>query len=127
MGLIYAAYIARLTRGGMLEVLNQDYIRTARAKGVPPVRIVIVHALRGGLVPVVAFLGPALAGITTGSFIIEKIFNLPGLGQHFINSIFDRDYSLILATTVLFATLLVTVNFFTDLLIAWLNPRVRLT
>ena len=81
----------------------------------------------GGLVPVVAFLGPALAGITTGSFIIEKIFNLPGLGQHFINSIFDRDYSLILATTVLFATLLVTVNFFTDLLIAWLNPRVRLT
>ncbi len=127
MGLIYAAYIARLTRGGMLEVLNQDYIRTARAKGVPPVRIILLHALRGGLIPVVAFLGPALAGITTGSFIIEKIFNLPGLGQHFISSIFDRDYSLILATVVLFAALLVTVNFFTDILIAWLNPRVRLT
>jgi oligopeptide transport system permease protein len=127
MGLIYAAYIARLTRGGMLEVLNQDFIRTAHAKGVPPARIVLVHGLRGGLIPVVAFLGPALAGIVTGSFIIERIFNLPGLGQHFIQSIADRDYSLILATVVLFATLLVTVNFFTDLLIAWLNPRVRLT
>jgi len=127
MGLIYAAYIARLTRGGMLEVLNQDYIRTAHAKGVPPVRIVLVHALRGGLIPVVAFLGPALAGIVTGSFIIENIFNLPGLGTHFIKSITDNDYSLILATVCLFAALLVTVNYFTDLLIAWLNPRVRLT
>lgn len=127
MGLIYAAYIARLTRGGMLEVLNQDYIRTAHAKGVPPARIIIVHALRGGLLPVVAFLGPALAGIVTGSFIIENIFNLPGLGTHFIKSIQDNDYSLILATVCLFATLLVIVNYFTDLLIAWLNPRVRLT
>ncbi len=127
MGLIYAAYIARMTRGGMLEVLNQDFIRTAHAKGVPPGRIILVHAMRGGLIPVVAFLGPALAGITTGSFIIEKIFNLPGLGQHFVQSVMDRDYSLILATVVLFATLLVTVNFFTDVLIAWLNPKVRLT
>jgi oligopeptide transport system permease protein len=127
MGLIYAAYIERMTRGGMLEVLNQDFIRTAHAKGASPQRIVLVHALRGGLIPVVAFLGPALAGITTGSFIIEKIFNLPGLGQHFVQSVMDRDYSLILATVVLFAVLLVTVNFFTDILIAWLNPRVRLT
>jgi oligopeptide transport system permease protein len=127
MGLIYAAYIARMTRGGMLEVLNQDYIRTARAKGVPGWRVVLVHALRGGLLPVVAFLGPALAGITTGSFIIEKIFNLPGLGQHFVSSVFNRDYSLILATVVLYAVLLVAVNFLTDLLVAWINPKVRLS
>lgn len=127
MGLIYAAYIARLTRGGMLEVLNQDFIRTARAKGVSPSRIIIRHALRGGLIPTVAFLGPALAGITTGSFIIENIFNLPGLGQHFVRSVFDRDYSLILATVILYATLLVAVNFVTDVLVAWLNPKIRLS
>lgn len=127
MGLIYGAYIARLTRGGMLEILNQDFIRTARAKGVPEWRVIVRHALRGGLLPVVAYLGPALAGITTGSFIIEKIYNLPGLGQHFIRSVADRDYSLILATVVLYATLLVVVNFFSDVLLAWLNPKVRLT
>jgi oligopeptide transport system permease protein len=127
MGLIYAAYIARLTRGGMLEILNQDYIRTARAKGVPGSQIVIRHALRGGLLPVVAFLGPAFAGITTGSFIIEKIFQLPGLGQHFIGSVFNNDYTLVQATTVFYAALLVLVNLGSDILQAWLNPRVRLT
>jgi oligopeptide transport system permease protein len=127
MGLIYGAYIARLTRGGMLEVLNQDYIRTARAKGVPGSQIVIKHALRGGLLPVVAFLGPAFAGITTGSFIIEKIFQLPGLGQHFVGSVFNSDYTLVQATTVFYAALLVFINLGTDILQAWLNPRVRLT
>ena len=127
MGLIYAAYIARLTRGGMLEVLNQDFIRTARAKGVPGRQIVIKHALRGGLLPVVAFLGPAFAGITTGSFIIEKIFQLPGLGQHFVGSVFNSDYTLVQATTVFYAALLVLINLGTDILQAWLNPRVRLT
>ena len=127
MGIIYAAYIARLTRGGMLEVLNQDFIRTARAKGVPGRQIVIKHALRGGLLPVVAFLGPAIAGITAGSFIIEKIFQLPGLGQHFVGSVFNSDYTLVQATTVFYAALLVLINLGTDILQAWLNPRVRLT
>ena len=127
MGLIYAAYIARLTRGGMLEVLNQDFIRTARAKGVPGRQIVLGHALRGGLLPVVAFLGPAFAGITTGSFIIVKIFQLPGLGQHFVGSVFNSDYTLVQATTVFYAALLVLINLGTDILQAWLNPRVRLT
>jgi oligopeptide transport system permease protein len=126
MGLVYAAYIARLTRGGMLEVLSQDYIRTAHAKGVPGVQIVLRHTLRGGLVPVAAFLGPAVAGITTGSFIIEKIFSLPGLGQHFISSVSNRDYPLTLATAVLFAALLVFMNFLADIVVAWMNPRVRL-
>lgn len=127
MGLIYSAYIARLTRGGMLEILNQDFIRTARAKGVPGRQIVIKHALRGGLLPVVAFLGPAFAGITTGSFIIEKIFQLPGLGQHFVGSVFNNDYTLVQATTVFYAALLVLINLGTDILQAWLNPRVRLS
>jgi oligopeptide transport system permease protein len=127
MGIIYAAYIARLTRGGMLEVLNQDFIRTARAKGVPEWRIVVKHALRGGLLPVVAYLGPALAGITTGSFIIETIYNLPGLGRHFVDAATNGDYTLVLATSVLFSVLLVFANFLSDILVAWLNPRVRLT
>lgn len=127
MGIIYAAYIARLTRGGMLEILNQDFIRTARAKGVPEWKIITRHALRGGLIPVVAYLGPALAGITTGSFIIETIFNLPGLGSHFVNAAVNKDYTLVLATSVLFSALLVFVNFLTDILVAWLNPKVRLS
>lgn len=127
LGLAYTASFARLTRGGMLEVLNQDYIRTARAKGVPPGRIVIFHALRGGLVPAAAFLGPALAGITTGGVILEKIFTLPGLGQHFVSSVLARDYTLILATCVFYAAILVVANFAADLLVAWLNPRARLS
>lgn len=127
MGIIYAAYIARLTRGGMLEILNQDFIRTARAKGVPEWKIITRHALRGGLIPVVAYLGPALAGITTGSFIIETIYNLPGLGSHFVNAAVNKDYTLVLATSVLFSALLVFVNFLTDILVAWLNPKVRLS
>lgn len=127
MGLSYAAYISRLARGGMLEVLSQDYIRTARAKGVPSWQIILRHTLRNGLLPVAAFLGPALAGITTGSFIIEKIYNLPGLGQHFVSAVFNRDYTLILATTVLYAALLVFMNLLADILVAWMNPRVRLS
>ena len=127
MGIIYAAYIARLTRGGMLEILNQDFVRTARAKGVPGWRIIVKHTLRGGLLPVVAYLGPALAGITTGSFIIETIYNLPGLGRHFVDAAVNKDYSLVLATAVLFSVLLVMANFVTDILVAWLNPRVRLS
>ncbi len=127
MGLGLAAYIARLTRGGMLEVLNQDFIRTARAKGVPGWLIVTRHTLRGGLLPVAAFLGPALAGVTTGSLIIEKIFHLPGLGQHYVSAVLNRDYTLIMATTVLYAGLLVLMNFLTDVLVAWMNPKVRLS
>ena len=125
--LISLAAYTRYSRASMLEVLNQDYIRTARAKGVPGRQIVIKHALRGGLLPVVAFLGPAFAGITTGSFIIEKIFQLPGLGQHFVGSVFNSDYTLVQATTVFYAALLVFINLGTDMLQAWLNPRVRLT
>jgi oligopeptide transport system permease protein len=125
LGLVYAAYIARLTRGGMLEILGQDYIRTARAKGVGELGIVLRHALRGGILPVVAFLGPATAGILTGSFVIETIFQIPGLGREFVNSAFSRDYTVILGTVVLYATMIVLLNLLVDIVQVWLNPRVK--
>ena len=125
LGLFYAAYIARLTRGGMLEVLNQDFIRTARAKGVPDRQIVFKHAMRGGLLPIVAFLGPTFAGLISGSFVVEKVFNVPGLGQEFIKSVFNRDYPLILGTVVFFGVLIVIFNLVSDVLQALMDPRTR--
>lgn len=125
LGLFYAAYLARLTRGGMLEILNQDYIRTARAKGASEVRVVMKHALRGGLLPVVSFLGPALAGIISGSFVVETIFQIPGLGRSFITSAFNRDHSMILGTTIFFAVLIIFFNLLVDVLQVFLNPRLR--
>ena len=115
----------RLTRGGMLEVLNQDYIRTARAKGASETRIVLRHALRGGLLPVVSFLGPAIAGILTGSFVIETIFQVPGLGREFVNSAFNRDYTLVLGTVILYAGLIVVTNLLADVVQVWLNPKLK--
>ena len=125
LGFVYAAYIMRLTRGGMLEVLGQDYIRTARAKGATEARIVLRHALRGGLLPVVAFLGPAIAGILTGSFVIETIFQIPGLGREFVNSAFNRDYTLVLGTVILYASLIVVCNLVADVVQVWLNPKLK--
>ena len=125
LGFVYAAYLMRLTRGGMLEVLNQDYIRTARAKGASETRVVLRHALRGGLLPVVSFLGPAIAGILTGSFVIETIFQIPGLGREFVNSAFNRDYTLVLGTVILYAALIVGCNLVTDVVQVWLNPKLK--
>ncbi|MBP8961993.1 MAG: ABC transporter permease subunit [Opitutaceae bacterium] len=125
LGCVYAGYIARLTRGGMLEVLNQDYIRTARAKGASELRVIFKHALRGGLLPVVSFLGPAIAGILTGSFVIETIFQIPGLGREFVTSAFNRDYTLVLGTVLLYATLIVTLNLVVDVVQVWLNPKLK--
>ena len=125
LGLVYAAYLMRLTRGGMLEVLNQDYIRTARAKGASETRVVLRHALRGGLLPVVSFLGPAIAGILTGSFVIETISQIPGLGREFVNSAFNRDYTLVLGTVILYAALIVGCNLVTDVVQVWLNPKLK--
>jgi len=127
LGLYYAAYVARLTRGGFLEILSQDFIRTARAKGAGPVRILLVHALRGGVLPVVSFLGPATAGLISGSFVVEMIFQIPGLGRFFIQSAFNRDYTLVLGTVLFYATLIVLLNLAVDVVQAWLNPKVRLT
>jgi len=125
LGLVYAGYIARLTRGGMLEVLNQDFIRPARAKGASETRVVFRHALRGGLLPVVSFLGPGIAGILTGSFVIETIFNIPGLGRHFVTSVFNRDATLTIGTALFYAALVVALNLAADIAQAMLNPKQR--
>ncbi len=125
LGLAYAAYIARLARGGMLEVLSQDFIRTARAKGLSETRVVLKHALRGGIAPVISFLGPAAAGMLTGSFVVETIFQIPGLGRRFVNSAFDRDYTMIMGTVLTYATLIVVFNLIVDLVHLWLDPRLR--
>ncbi|MFT4822222.1 MAG: oligopeptide transport system permease protein [Halioglobus sp.] len=125
LGAAYAAYIARLGRAGMLEVMSQDYIRTAKAKGLPQWQVVTRHALRGGLIPVVAFLGPAFAGLLSGSFVVETIFQIPGLGRFYVQAAFNRDYTMILGTTVFLSTLIVMFNLLSDILAAWMNPRLR--
>ena len=126
LGGVYAAYIARLTRGGMREILSQDFIRTARAKGASEARVILKHALKGGLLPVVSFLGPALAGIISGSFVIETIFQIPGLGREFVNSAFNRDYTLVTGTVILYAVLIISFNLVVDIAVVWLNPKLRL-
>lgn len=125
LGTGYAAYIARLSRGGMLEVLSQDYIRTARAKGLSERIIIFKHALRGGLIPVVAFLGPAFAGLLGGSFVVETIFQIPGLGRFYVTSAFNRDYTMILGMTIFFAGLIIIFNLISDMVALWLNPKLR--
>lgn len=125
LGAMYSAYIARLSRAGMLEILSQDYLRTARAKGLPEHVVIIKHALRGGLLPVVSYLGPAFAGLLSGSFVVETIFQIPGLGRFYVQAAFNRDYTMILGTTVFLATLIVVFNLLSDIAAAWLNPRLR--
>lgn len=125
LGAGFAAYIARLSRGGMLEVLSQDYIRTARAKGLSETLIILKHALRGGLIPVVAFLGPAFAGLLSGSFVVETIFQIPGLGRFYVQAAFNRDYTLILGMTIFLSTLIIFFNLLSDMLAIWLNPKLR--
>ncbi|MFO1387866.1 ABC transporter permease [Cellvibrio sp.] len=125
LGASYAAYIARITRGGMLEVLSQDYIRTARAKGMSTARIIFVHALRGGLTPTVSFLGPTIAGLLAGSFVVESLFQIPGIGRFYIQAAFNRDYTMIMGCTIFFAFLIVLFNILSDLVLLLLNPKLR--
>ena len=125
LGLATAAYIARITRGGMLEIINQDYIRTAYAKGLSPTRVVVKHALRGGIIPAVAYVGPAFAMLVSGSFIVETIFQVPGLGQHFINATTARDYPILQGVVIFFGFLIVLANLAADLALVMLNPRLR--
>ncbi|NOL48550.1 ABC transporter permease [Pelistega europaea] len=120
------AIIARLTRASMLETLTQDYIRTAKAKGLSPWKVVVRHALRNALMPVVTLLGTLLASILTGTFIIEKIFAIPGMGRYFIDSISNRDYPVIMGTTVFYSTVLVVLLFLVDMVYCLLDPRIRL-
>lgn len=125
LGLVNAAYIARLTRGGMAEVLSADFVRTARAKGVGAARILFVHALRSGLLPAVSYLGPAFAALITGSFVVESCFQVPGMGLHFVNATTDRDYFLIQGLVLCYGVLIVAANLAVDLALVALNPRLR--
>merc|ERR1711965_65502 len=109
----------------MLEVLNQDFIRTARAKGLTERNVVIKHAMQGGLIPVVSFLGPAFAGLLSGSFVVETIFQIPGLGRFYVQAAFNRDYTLILGMTIFLSTLIIIFNLLSDMLAIWLNPKLR--
>ena len=120
------AIISRLTRAGMIEVLQSNYVRTARAKGLPARSIVGKHALRAAILPLVSYLGPACAGLLTGSLVVEKIFNLPGLGKFFVISALQRDYTVVMGMVIVYATLVLVLNLLADLLYAALDPRVKL-
>jgi oligopeptide transport system permease protein len=126
LGAPFAAYISRLTRTGMLEVLSQDYIRTAHAKGLAPPLVILRHAIKGGLLPVISYLGPATAGILTGSLVIERIFAIPGTGSHFVNSALNRDYTLAMGVTILYTVLVYGLNTVVDLAYTLLDPRIDL-
>jgi oligopeptide transport system permease protein len=124
LGVFYMAYVARLSRAGMLEVALQDFVRTARAKGLRESVVVLRHALPGAVLPVVSYLGPAAAGALTGSVVVESIFGIPGIGRYFVQSALNRDYTMVLGTVIVFSSLLVAFNLVVDLLYAWLDPRV---
>ncbi|MBE5768665.1 MAG: ABC transporter permease [Clostridiales bacterium] len=119
------AYITRLTRSSMLDVLGQDYIRTARAKGVPAPKVIFGHALKNSLIPVLTYFGPMLAFIVTGSMVVEQIFAVPGIGRQFISAIINRDYTMIMGTTIVLASLIVVMNLVTDLLYKAVDPRIE--
>jgi len=119
------AYIARLTRNSMLDVLPMDYMRTAQSKGLAGGEVIFVHGLKNGFLPVLSYLGPAAAAVFTGSFVIERIFGIPGVGYHFVQSALNRDYPLILAAVMLYSSLLILMNLLVDIGYAWLDPRIR--
>lgn len=125
LSLPYAAYIARLTRSALLDAYAEDYIRTARAKGLSEWRVLLDHALRNALLPVLSYLGPAAAAIFTGSFVVEKVFTIPGMGTHVVESINNRDQTLILATVMVYAAFLAALNLIVDLLYGFIDPRIR--
>ena len=125
LALPYVAYLARLTRGSLLEVLQAPYIRTARAKGLAPGVILRRHALRPTLLPVVSFLGPAAAGLLTGSLVVEQVFGLPGVGRYFVQGAVNRDYTLVMGMVVFYASLILVFNLLVDLAYGWLDPRIR--
>jgi oligopeptide transport system permease protein len=124
LSLPFMAYIARLTRMGMIEQLSADYIRTARAKGVSERRVLLVHALKNACLPVVSYLGPATAYAMTGSFVVERVFSVPGMGQHFVDAVQNKDLFLIIGVVLVYATMLVLFNLAVDLLYRWIDPRI---
>ena len=125
LALPVTAYIARLTRGSMIEVMHSNFIRSARAKGLPESLVIRRHALRPALLPVISFLGPATAGMISGSVVIERIFSIPGLGSYFVQGALNRDYTLVMGVVIFYGVLIIVLNFLVDLIYAWLNPKVR--
>lgn len=125
LSLPFAAYIARLTRSGMLEELQSDHVRTARAKGMPERVVVLKHALKNAFLPVLSYLGPATAAAMTGSFVVEKVFAVPGVGTHFVDAVLGKDVTLILGVVLVYSTLLVLLNLIVDVLYRWLDPRIE--
>jgi oligopeptide transport system permease protein len=119
------AYLARLTRGSMIEVLRSNFVRTARAQGLPSAQIVVRHALKPALLPVVSYVGPAAAAVITGSVVIEQIFGVPGLGRFFVTGALNRDYTLVMGVVVFYGVLIIVLNFLVDLAYAWLDPKVK--
>ncbi len=119
------AYIARLTRGSMIEILHSNYIRTARAKGLPEHLVIRRHALKPALLPVISFMGPATAALITGSVVIERIYSIPGLGSYFVQGALNRDYTLVMGVVVFYGVIIILLNFIVDILYAWMNPRIR--
>jgi oligopeptide transport system permease protein len=119
------AYIARLMRGSMIEVLHSNYIRTARAKGLPERVVIRRHALKPALLPVISYMGPAMAALITGSVVIERIYSIPGLGSYFVQGALNRDYTLVMGVVIFYGVVIIVLNFIVDLLYAWLNPRIR--
>ncbi len=120
------ALMTRLMRSSMLEVMAQDYIRTARAKGLTPARVITRHAIRNAILPAITIVGPLAVDIVTGSFVIEKIFSIPGIGKYFVDSIFNRDYSVIMGVTIFYSALLLMVNLLVDIAYTWVDPRIKL-
>ena len=127
LSLLPMAYIARLTRVSMLDVLGNDYVRTARAKGLSRSKIIWKHCLRNAFLPVLSFLGPAFAATLTGSFVVEKVFNVPGLGRHFVNSVINRDQTLILGTVMVYSAFVLALNLLVDMGYALVDPRIDVT
>jgi ABC-type dipeptide/oligopeptide/nickel transport system permease component len=125
LGTAAAASIARLTRASLLQVIREDYIRTARAKGLRERVVIAVHALKNSLIPVVTILGPLFAALVTGTFVVEQIFGINGMGKHFVQSVGNRDYGIITGVTLLYAVILVIANLLVDITYAWLDPRIR--
>jgi ABC-type dipeptide/oligopeptide/nickel transport system permease component len=125
LGAYFAAYIARLTRASLLQVIREDYIRTARAKGLAERAIIVGHALKNSLIPVVTIMGPIFAAVLTGTFVVEQIFAIPGMGKHFVQSVNNRDYPVVMATTLVYAVAIALANLFVDMTYAFLDPRIR--
>jgi oligopeptide transport system permease protein len=126
LSLPFAAYIARLTRLGMIDVLGSDFIRTAKAKGLAPKIVVLKHALKVAFLPVLSYLGPAAAAAMTGSFVVEQVFNIPGMGQHFVDAVQNKDLMLIMGVVLLYATLLIVFNLLVDIAYQFVDPRIQL-